>query len=116
MKLHLYQLQYAVSEKEYETIKNSKMATANLTMDRLVAILTKDIDIGNQATPHIGESINDAYWPSDICEQKVVNVCYSYADSSCTVTLEPFVMVAGGLLHNELEKIASLHGWECQMV
>jgi len=114
MKLHLYQLQYAVSEKEYEAITNNEMTTANLHIDRLAAILTKDIDIGDQATPHIGESINDSYWPSDFCEQKVVNVCYAYSDGTCTVTLEPFVMVANSTLHNELEKIATLHGWTYQ--
>ena len=115
MKLSLYQLQYAVTEEEYNAIKNNEMSIQDLPVTKLAASLSKELDIGDQATPHIGESICDTYWPSDECEQKVVNVCYSYSDSTCTATLEPFVMVADSTLHIELERIATLHGWKCLM-
>ena len=114
MKLSLYQLQFAVNEDEYEALQDKTMSIENVPVGKLTAILTKEIDIGDQATPRIGESICDSYWPRDFCEQKVVNVCYSYSENICTVTLEPFVMVSGGMLHTELEKIATLHGWKYQ--
>ena len=116
MKLSLYQLQFAVSQDEYEALQDKTMSIENVPVSKLAAILTKEMDIGDQATPHIGESVCDPYWPSDSCEQKVVNVCYSYSDNTCIATLEPFVMVADSMLHTELGKIATLHGWKYQKV
>ena len=114
MKLNFYQLQYAVSEAEYEAIQDNAMSVKDLPVKKVTAILTKETDIGDQATPHIGESVSDSYWPSDFSEQKVTNVCYSYSDNTCTITLEPFVMVADSMLHTELERIATLHGRKYQ--
>lgn len=114
MKLCLYQLQFAVSQNEYDAIQEKTMALKNIPVSELAAILTKEIDIGNQSTPNVGDLINDSYWPRDFCEQKVVSISYDYSASTCTATLEPFVMVANCQLHRELERIATLHGWNYQ--
>lgn len=114
MKLHLYQLQFAVNQAVYDALQDKTMTIENVSMNDVAAILTKEIDIGNQATPHIGEYICDSYWPRDFCEQKIVNICYDYSAETCVVTLEPFVMVAESALHNELERIATSHGWNYQ--
>lgn len=61
MKLNFYQLQYAVSEAEYEAIQDNAMSVKDLPVKKVTAILTKETDIGDQATPHIGESVSDSY-------------------------------------------------------
>lgn len=114
MKLRLYQLQFAVNQAIYDALQDKTMTIEDVSMNDVTAILTKEIDIGNQATPHIGEYICDSYWPSDFCEQKIVNICHDYSAETCVVTLEPFVMVAESALHNQLEHIATLHGWNYQ--
>lgn len=114
MKLRLYQLQFAVSEDVYAEVQNGTMPIEDIPIRNLVATLTKEIDIGNQATPHVGEYICDSYWPRDFCEQKIVRISYDYSQETCEVTLEPFVMVAKRTIHNDLEHIATLHGWKYQ--
>ena len=74
MKLHLSQLQYAVSEKVFNDFHDKKITVDDLPIDKCVASLTKEIDIGTAPTPHIGECISDSYWPSDYSEHKVIGV------------------------------------------
>ena len=112
MKLHLSQLQYAVSEKVFNDFHDKKITVDDLPIDKCVASLTKEIDIGTAPTPHIGECISDSYWPSDYSEHRVIGVTYSYSENICYVGLEPFVMVENSLAHTEIEKISTLHGWK----
>lgn len=116
MELHLAQLQYAVSQQEFEAFYDKQISAKDLPFDKCVASLTKKIDIGSAPTPHIGEYVSDSYWPSDYSEQKVTSVTYSYSDNICYVGLEPFVMVEDSIAHTEIEKISKSHGWEYNKV
>lgn len=116
MTIILYQSQYAVSKTQYEEIRNGSMSTNDLKMTALAAILKKEINSETAIIPHIGETVSDSYWPRDFCEQKVIGVCYSYADNTCTITLEPFVIIANSILHTNIENISASHGWKCQKV
>jgi len=114
IRLSFLQFQFAVSEEEHLALKQQTMTIEDIPMNKLAAILTKEIDIGDQATPHIGEYIFDTLWPKDCSEQEVISVSYSYSANLCIVTLAPFFMVANSEFHNTLEKTSELHGWKYQ--
>ena len=50
MKLRLYQLQFAVNQAIYDALQDKTMTIEDVSMNDVTAILTKEIDIGNQAT------------------------------------------------------------------
>lgn len=110
MTVQFSQLQFAVTESEYDKIQNKDITVEDIPARKVAGRLTKSFK--NIPIPRIGESISDPYWPSDVMEQKVVDVCYDYSDNCCYVYLEPFFMIEGGQLHRELKKISNLHGWE----
>ena len=112
MKIQLYQTQFAVSEQEYVNYHDGKLSINDIPAKTAFAHVTKDIDIGSSPIPHIGEKVNDSLWPSDICEQKVVDVVFDYSEKICYITLEPFVMRKNSQLYTEFEKISELHGWK----
>ena len=110
MRVQFSQLQFAVSESEYDKIQAKEITVESISAHKVAGRITKDFkDI---SIPRIGECICDSYWPSDFAEQRIVDICYDYSDDSCFVYLEPFFMIEGGTLHKELKKIAELHGWQ----
>ena len=111
MKLRLYQLQYAVTHEEHIALQDGTLALKDISAKCITASLTKEFDIVNQAVPHIGETVEDGYWPADEHEREVLSVCFNYADGVCTVGLKPFIMEIDSPLHDDLEHIATLHGW-----
>lgn len=110
MTVEFSQLQYAVTELEYEKICNKEISVESISPRKIVGRITKSFE--DIPIPRIGESISDSYWPSDFTEQKVVDVLYEYWNNRCYVSLAPFFMPEGCPLHKELERIASLHEWE----
>ena len=114
MTVQFSQVQFAVSESEYVKIQNKEITVESISPRKIAGRITKAFD--NIPIPRIGESISDSYWPRDFTEQKIADICYNYSDDSCVVYLEPFFMVEGSAAHNELKRIAELHGWQFHMI
>ena len=111
MKIEFSQLQFAVTQAMYEAFCNKTLSTEEISVDYFAGRITKNI--GEQdVIPRIGEHICDSFWYLDHPEQKVIDICYFYDDDCCTVYLEPYVFLSGCTLHQELQRIAELHGWE----
>ena len=110
MKVEFSQLQFAVTQSEYDQILNKEISFRDLPPHQIAGRITKTYE--NIPIPRIGESISDSYWPRQFTEQKVLDVCYIYFENLCLVTLEPFAMIADGPLHKDLKRIAGLHEWE----
>ncbi len=116
MKLNITQAQYAINAEDYNRYLDGKYGIKDIPVANLFAQLTKEIDIGNSPIPRIGEKIADPFWPRDFTEQKVVDIVYSYDESTCYITLEAFVIPKDCPLHKEFEKIANSHKWQCQKI
>ncbi len=110
MTVQFSQLQFAVTQSEYDKIQSKEITVEALSARKIAGRITKTFK--NIPIPRIGESISDSYWPRDFVEQKIVDICYDYSDNCCYVYLEPFFIIEGSTLHNELQKIAELHKWE----
>ena len=110
MKVQCSQLQFAVSQSEYDKIHDKEITVESISAQKIAGRITKAFE--NVPVPRIGESVSDSYWPRDFTEQRIVDICYDYSDDSCIVYLEPFFMVEGCAIHKELKRIAELHGWQ----
>lgn len=123
MKLYINQLQYIVNMEEFENLEDGKITINNISSSKIFGEITKILDSKYFPIPHIGEHIEDSYWPKDFSKQKIIDVTYVYCEDECYVTLEPFFMVENSSLfengnlnneekHNLISKIAENHDWE----